>query len=191
MPIDCGAWHGYLSIQGWIIAPGGSKGVVHAVRPAQVVTQHGKDRRAGVTYRLRVDDEQIRQLLEALGAVPALTADHLRHGQAALVILETLHASYPELSQLPPDRLRNLLDLAQEAIDALMRHSSVVSKHPPIPVHGASGKPEPLDAASLLGGQSSIDAWIATDNARQEIVRRFFPSLPLASRDHRPESDRE
>ncbi len=167
---------------GWIIAPGGSKGVVHAVRPEQVVTQHGRDRRAGVTYRLRVDDEQIRQLLEALGAVPALTADHLQHGQAALVILETLHASYPELSQLPPDRLRNLLDLAQEAIDALMRHSSVVSKHPPIPVHGASGKPEPLDARPVYWVDNpQIDAWIATDNAQQEIVRRFFPSLPLAS----------
>lgn len=170
----------------WVIAPEGIQGA-RAVRPAQVVTQQpGKDRRAVVTYRLGGHaGEPTRLLLEALGALPALSSEHLRNqnGQAACEILKTLCDSYPEPFALPPDRLRNLLDVAQEAIEALMHQPPADLPHPPIPVHDASGRRDvPLNARRVRWvDDPDVDAWIAQDNAQQEIVRRFFPDLALAS----------
>ena len=164
----------------WVSAPEGIEDV-HSVCPEQVVTQPGTDRRAVVTYRLRNPDEQVCKILETLGAVPALSSDHLRN---PLVILKKLRDSYPDLASttLPPNRLRNILDLAQETINALMRHSTADGEHPPIPVHDATDKPEPLNARPVRWVSDPGGAgWIAPNAPQKEIVRRFFFDLPLAS----------
>ncbi|MGY6217138.1 hypothetical protein ACW73L_18420 [Methylolobus aquaticus] len=172
---------------GWVTAPTKARSSKRFVPPTQVVTRPGNDRRAEVTYRVRNDSDDVtRQILEALGAVPVLNVEYLgaRQGKAAGEILNTLRQTYqkPSDPELPPHLRRYVLDLAQETIGALVRHSVPLPEHPPLPVHEASTQALPLDARRVRWlVDPSAEAWIASDNSEQEIIRRFFPELPLAS----------
>ena len=172
--------------QGWVVPPREAVRLM-GVRPDLVVLSPRHDRRAPVTYHLPSDRDEtldlVSDVLEALGGVPSLASSALKHdeGMPARRLLGLLRESYPDLSALEPATRRPVLDLAQELVEAAAACPVEDDWTPPIPVHAPVGRDAALDSRPVRWADNrEIEGWIVTPE-HQELVRRFFPEVPLSS----------
>jgi len=159
--------------------PTGADPTVAHLRPIDIVLERVQDRRVKVLWTTTVETD--RHMLGEIGAVRSLSDDELRCDSARPATNLMMKIQQLDLAGVgvSSNERQGLLELFQTLIDAIAGAADPADKPLPLLAYSPADKPRPFPDRSLRWITDTDEGWIAEDNTQRELLRRFFPRLPV------------